>query len=139
MKLPDVNVLLAAVWARHEHHEIAKRWLDAEEDDVALVRVTQMALLRLTSNRAVMGAGALTRRAAWDVVDALLEDPRIRLVQEPGGLEPLWLAFSKRDDQSHLLWTDDYLAAFAQAAGAEFVTFDRAYGQRYPPVRVRCL
>ncbi len=139
MKLPDVNVLLAAVWARHQHHDTAKRWLDAEEDDVALVRVTQMALLRLVSNRAVMGADVLTRRAAWEVVEALLTDPRIRLVQEPEGLEPLWLAFSKRDDLSHLLWTDDYLAAFAQAAGAEFVTFDRACGRRYPPVRVRCL
>lgn len=139
MKLPDVNVWLAAVWVRHEHHDAAKRWLDAEEDDVALVRLTEMALLRLVTNPAVTGPDALTRRAAWEVVENLLADPRIHLVHEPDGLEPLWLAFSKRDDSSHLLWTDDYLAAFAQAAGAEFVTFDRGCGQRYPPVRVLCL
>ena len=43
---------------------------------------------------------------------------------EPDGLVPIWVAFSKRDDRSHLLWTDDYLAAFAQAANAELVTLD---------------
>jgi toxin-antitoxin system PIN domain toxin len=139
MKLPDVNVWLAAAWARHEHHSAAQRWLDAEEDEVALVRVTQMSMLRLVSNPAVMGDESLSRRAAWDVVDALLADPRIQLVQEPGGLEPLWVTFSKRDDASHLLWTDDYLAAFAQAAGAELVTLDRACARRYPALRVRCL
>lgn len=139
MKLPDVNVWLAATWARHEHHDPAKRWLDAEQDDIALVRVTEMALLRLVTNPAVVGSDALTRRAAWEAVEALLADPRVRFVHEPEGLEPLWLAFSKREDHSHLLWTDDYLAALAQAAGAEFVTFDRACGPRYPTVRVRCL
>jgi predicted nucleic acid-binding protein len=47
MKLLDVNVWLAAAWARHRHHGVAKRWLDDEEDDLAFCRVTQMALLRL--------------------------------------------------------------------------------------------
>lgn len=139
MKLPDVNVWLAAAWGRHQHHPIAKRWLDEEESEVAMVRVTQMSLLRLASNPAVMGDDCLSRREAWEVVEAFLADPRIRLVQEPGGLEPLWVTFSKRDDTSHLLWTDDYLAAFAQTAGAELVTFDRAFVRRYPALRVRSL
>lgn len=138
MKLPDVNVWLAAAWARHDHHERAKGWLDGESDDIALVRVTEMALLRLISNPAVVGDEVLTRRAAWEVVEELLSDPRIRLLNEPEGLEPLWMALSKRDDSSHLLWTDDYLAAFAQAAGAEFLTFDRGCRRRYPSVHVTC-
>jgi toxin-antitoxin system PIN domain toxin len=137
--IPDVNVWLAAAWAGHARHRLAKRWLDEEEGDIAFCRVTQMAFLRLLTNPAITGSDALSRRRAWDVFEKLLGDPRIRLMGEPQGLESLWAAFSKRDDKSHLLWTDDYLAAFAQAADAELVTFDRAFSKRYAAVRTLCL
>lgn len=68
-----------------------------------------------------------------------MEDPRVDVVTEPDGLLPIWVPFSKRDDRSHLHWTDDYLAAFAHAANAEFVTLDGGLRTRYPAVRVRCL
>ena len=139
MKLLDVNVWLAATWARHRHHGTAKRWLDDEDDDVAMCRVTQMALLRLVTNPAVVERDALTRRQAWDLVERLMTDPRVVFLTEPDGLVPIWVTFSKRDDRSHLLWTDDYLAAFAHAANVEFVTFDGGFRTRYPTVRVRCL
>ena len=139
MKLLDVNVWLAAAWARHRHHATAKQWLDDEEDDLAFCRVTEMALLRLVTNPAVLGPDALTRRQAWDLVDRLKTDPRVKFVPEPDGLMPIWISFSKRDDRSHLLWTDDYLAAFAHAAHAEFVTLDGGLRTRYPAVRVTCL
>jgi toxin-antitoxin system PIN domain toxin len=139
MKLPDVNVWLAAVWSRHSRHPAAKNWVDAEEGDLAFCRVTQMGLLRLLTNPAVTSNDALSRRGAWEVFEKLLADPRIRLLAEPQGLDPLWTAFSKRDEKSHLLWTDDYLAAFAQAGDIEFVTFDRALQKRYPSVRFTSL
>ena len=136
MKLLDVNVWLAAAWARHVHHPVAKAWVDAEDDELAFCRVTEMALLRLLTNPGVTGGDALTRRRAWDVVMSLQSDPRVRWLPEPRGLAPLWMAFSKRDDRSHLLWTDDYLAAFAQAAAAELVTLDARLHARYPSVDV---
>jgi predicted nucleic acid-binding protein len=34
------------------------------------------------------------------------------------------------------LWTDDYLAAFAQAIDAELVTLDSVFKTRYPAVHV---
>jgi uncharacterized protein len=136
MKLLDVNVWLAAAWARHRHHEVAKRWVDQQEDDLALCRVTQMALLRLMTNPAVTGRDALSRRDAWDAVDRLMTDSRVRFLSEPETLLPLWRAFSKKDDRNHLLWTDDYLAAFAQAIDAELVTLDRVFRTRYAAVRV---
>jgi toxin-antitoxin system PIN domain toxin len=139
MKLVDVNVWLAAVWGHHVHHPIAKRYIDGEDDEMVFCRVTEAALLRLLTNRAVCGDDALTRRQAWDVVLALQNDPRIKLIPEPRGLAPLWIAFSKRDDRSHLLWTDDYLAAFAQTIGAELVTLDGSVRARYPSVDVRVL
>ncbi len=36
----------------------------------------------------------------------------------------------------HLLWADDYLAAFAQSADAELMTIDEPFRTRYPSVRV---
>jgi toxin-antitoxin system PIN domain toxin len=139
MKLLDVNVWLAAAWARHVHHGVAKRWLDAQDDEMVFCRVTELAFLRLVSNRAVTGDDALTRRHAWDLLLTLQADPRIRFATEPRGLAPLWIAFSKREDRSHLLWTDDYLAAFAQAAELEFVTLDAGLRSKYPSVDVRVL
>ena len=139
MKIPDVNVWLAAAWSRHSQHVQAKNWVDAEQGELAFCRITQMAFLRLLTNPAVTGTDALSRRQAWEVFEKLIADPRIRLIGEPLGLETLWTAFSKRPDKSHLLWTDDYMAAFAQAADAELVTFDRALSKRYPSARVTCL
>jgi len=136
MKLVDLNVWLAIVWGRHEHHDIAKKWFDAEEDDLIFCRVTQLGLLRLVTNAAVTGSDALLRRRAWDLYAELIADPRIRFLAEPHGLEVFWVAFSKRDDRSHLLWTDDYLAAFAQASEAEIITFDKAFSRRYASVHV---
>lgn len=139
MKLLDVNVWLAAAWARHQHHSLVKAWIDQEADELGFCRVTQMALLRLVTNPAVTGRDVLSRRQAWDLVEELMSDARVRFLSEPAGLVPLWVTFSKRDDRNHLLWTDDYLAAFAQAVGAELVTMDRACHARYPAVRVLVL
>ena len=62
MKLLDVNVWLAAAWARHVHHPIAKTWMDREDDDLLFCRVTELAFLRLVTKRTVTGDDALTRR-----------------------------------------------------------------------------
>lgn len=136
MKLLDVNVWLAAAWARHQHHQVARQWIDDDDDELAFCRVTQMALLRLITNPAIMQRDAVSRRQAWELLDRLMGDPRARFLNEPEGLGALWVTFSKRDDRNHLLWTDDYLAAFAHAASAELVTLERAFRTRYPAVRV---
>jgi predicted nucleic acid-binding protein len=102
-------------------------------------RVTQMSFLRLLTNPAITREDALPRRQAWDVYAKLIADPRIQLIREPDNVEALWMTFSKRDDKSHLLWTDDYVAAFVQAVEAELVTLDRGFKKRYPAVRVTCL
>lgn len=47
-----------------------------------------------------------------------------------------WRAISARDDASHKLWTDDYLAAFAQAAGLTLVTLDSGFESRYRSISV---
>ncbi len=139
MTLVDVSVWLAAVWGRHMHHHSVARWLDRHEENLLLCRVTQTGLLRLLSNPAVMGEDAVTRSAAWRIIDELTDDERVLWAQESAELEAVFRVLSARDDLSHKLWTDDYLAAFAQTNGADLVTLDRKLAARYPSVRVLTL
>jgi hypothetical protein len=44
-----------------------------------------------------------------------------------------------RSPANGMLWTDDYLAAFAQASDATLTTLDRKMPARYPSVRVELL
>jgi len=137
--LADVGVWLAAVWGRHVHHGIARQWFDGQSDDLLLCRVTQMRLLRLLSNPAIMREDAVTRSDAWRVIDQLWSDDRVLWAEEPDHLEAVFRAISARSDNSHKLWTDDYLAAFAQACGASLATLDTKLKERYPSVLVEQL
>lgn len=139
MILVDVGVWLGAAWGRHAHHHAAADWLDHQEDDLVLCRVTQMSLLRLLSNPAVMGRDVVSRGDAWRVIDQLRADERVLWAEEPAQLETAWRAISARDESSHKLWTDDYLAAFAQAASATLATLDRKLRNRYPSIQVETL
>jgi toxin-antitoxin system PIN domain toxin len=134
--LVDVGVWLAAVWGRHVHHGIARQWFDGQSDDLLLCRVTQMSLLRLISNPVIMREDVVTRSEAWRVIDQLWSDDRVLWAEEPDHLEAVFRALSARSDNSHKLWTDDYLAAFAQACGASLATLNTKLKERYPSVPV---
>ena len=138
-QLLDINVWVAAAAHGHQHHRVASTWMDAQQETLAFCRITQMGLLRHLSNPAIMQRDIVTRRGAWRVFEALMADDRVRILSEPEGLESLWITFSGRNDHSHRLWTDDYLAAFAETAGAIFVTLDTAIEARYPSVAVLTL
>jgi uncharacterized protein len=137
--LLDVGVWLAAAWGRHAHHPVAADWINRQTDDLLFCRVTQMGLLRLLSNPAIMGEEAIDRSAAWRVFDQLWADERVLWADEPDDLDAVWRAISARDDKSHKLWTDDYLAAFAQTSSATLATLDRKIPARYPSVVVESL
>ena len=127
------------MWGRHVHQPIATDWIDKETDDIAFCRVTQIGLLRLLSNPAIMGEDAINRSHAWRIYDQLWADERVVWTDEPAELDAVWRAISARDDKSHKLWTDDYLAAFAQAGDGTLITLDRKAPARYPSVRVELL
>ncbi|HEY2280175.1 MAG TPA: TA system VapC family ribonuclease toxin [Streptosporangiaceae bacterium] len=139
VKLVDVGVWLAAVWGRHAHHPVAADWFGREVDDIVFCRVTQLGLLRLLSNPAIMGDDAIDRSQAWRTYDQLWADERVLWADEPAELDAVWRALSARADQNHTLWTDDYLAAFAQASDATLITLDRKLAARYPSVQVELL
>lgn len=136
MILVDVGVWLAATWGTHARHRVARQWFDEQSDDLILCRVTQMSLLRLITNPAIMTEDVVTRSEAWRIIDQIWSDDRVLWAEEPDQLEAAFRAISARDDNSHKLWTDDYLAAFAQASGASLVTLDTKLKNRYPSVQV---
>ncbi|GAA1246514.1 hypothetical protein GCM10009676_35880 [Prauserella halophila] len=134
--LLDLNVWFASVWQEHKHYAEVSSWFDEQDGELRLCRVTQMGLLRLLSNQSVMGDAALSRAEAWRLLDELRSDERVVWTSEPANLEQVWRVISAREDRSHKLWTDDYLAAFAQALACPLVTLDRGFVARYPSVAV---
>lgn len=122
-----MNVWVALVHEIHPHHRSAVEW-SKSLDSVAVAyfcRFTQLGLLRLLTNESAMREDVLTQRQAWEAFDALVTDPRNRMLDEPAGIDP---AFRQQTDSRKAAtkqWADGYLAAFAETAGVQLVTFDR--------------
>jgi len=127
---PDLNVWLALTVGPHERHSEAASWLDSVTGTacVGFSRYTQIGLIRLLTNTAVMGAGVLTLGKAWTVYERWLEDPRVEFYPEPGGLDGAF-----RDAATPFFGKpaskavgDCYLLAYAKQSDAALVTFDKA-------------
>jgi hypothetical protein len=87
-------------------------------------------VLRLLTNRTLMGEGVLSPEVAWHTLRELAEDVRAVVTDEiPTGLDVLWLAFVRGRKPSPNLWTDAWLAAYAETRGWEMVTFDGGFRQ----------
>ncbi len=127
--IADANVLLPVLAEGHAHQAPATAWWEAREDsDVGLSLPVRMALLRLLSNSRVMGTSVLRPAQAWNVVQSLIDDPRIEVLdQVPPTHGKLWYDNVVRREPSPDLWTDAWLAALAQAHDCEMVTFDRGF------------
>ena len=123
-----MNVWLALVHEIHPHHKAAAEWSKSLASDAVayFCRFTQIGLLRLLTNESAMREDVLTQRQAWEAFDVLVADPRNRMIGEPTGIDP---AFRQQTGSQHAAtkqWADGYLAAFAETAGIQLVTFDRA-------------
>jgi toxin-antitoxin system PIN domain toxin len=127
---PDLNVWLALSYAKHSHRSEAWRWLDGLPLDCALLlcRYTQLGLLRLLTNGAVMGVDALTLDEAWTAYDHWIEDPRVEFHPDPRQLGATFRQATQpfAAQRASKLISDCYLLAFAKESGATLVTFDRA-------------
>lgn len=129
--LVDVNVWLALLVPRHEHHQTARAWYESlRRGEAGMCRFVQLAVVRLLANPSVLGADALTVREGFKVVAALLEDERVELVREPDGLGAVLPRFLDAPLPAGKLVADAYLAAFAECDRRRLVTFDRALAKR---------
>ena len=128
---PDVNVWIAIAADRHVHHDLARQWFDSAVAPVCFCRVTQMAFLRLLTNRKVMGEDSLTPAGAIAVYRQLASDERVSFAPEPPNIESAWISLICAREASGSTWTDAYLAAFALEAGFRLISFDK--GMRHWP------
>jgi toxin-antitoxin system PIN domain toxin len=129
MLLPDVNLWLALAFDFHSHHAAANTWYEGSSDPCTFCRWTQQGFLRLATNPSVFKENALSCTQAWRIYDKIMSDPRITFANEPIGLDVHWRAYTQRRTFSPNVWSDAYLAAFAQAASFELVTFDKGFAQ----------
>ena len=127
--LADVNVLLAILVDGHPHHQQAMNWWqDCQDGDIALVLPVHMALLRLLTNKSVMGSSQMSNSSAWKYVNLLRNDPRIQSNNcEISQYQAAWFDFVKDRQPSPNLWTDAWLAATAKALNLTMVTFDKDF------------
>lgn len=72
---------------------------------------------------------ARTNSEAWGLYQAFCADDRVTFLAEPAATEEAWERHSAVQTASPKLWMDAYLAAFAKAAGARLVTFDKGFRQ----------
>lgn len=128
--LLDANVWLALAAEAHTHHRSAGAYWHGEAAPLtAFCRVTQLAFLRHLTNKSVMGRQTLTPTAAWRKCAEFLALPEVRLIAEPAGLDEQLGKFCDLGRTSPNLWTDAYLAAFANCAGLRLVSFDQGFSK----------
>jgi uncharacterized protein len=130
---PDLNVWLALSDGAHTHHTVARNWIArlAANDELVFSRYTQIGLLRLLTNQAVMADQVQTLKAAWQIYDRWLEDPRVEFYLEPRGVASTFRKITKplAAQPASKAIGDCWLLAFAVDIQATLVTFDRAlYG-----------
>jgi hypothetical protein len=107
------------------------RWWDADDSDViGFCRLTQIAVLRLLTTPAAMNGKPLSMSKAWAAYDRLYEDSRVAFVPEHPGVEFTFRKRAATNLSSPKLWADAYLLSFADVAGGQLVTFDRALAKR---------
>ena len=126
--LIDINVWLAMTWDRHPRHSSATRWYESTgRAAFRFCRFTMLGLIRLLTNRKVMGDSTQTLMAALELYDRWRQDPRVGLAAEPPGVETMFrqavAPYAKLPATKAV--ADCYLVAFAEASGARLVTFDK--------------
>lgn len=130
MFLPDVNFWLALVFESHRFHASARDWMLAVAPRcVVFCRVTQLGFLRLATNLKAFPTGAVSMSRAWQIYNQLSLDDRVGFAEEPELVEEQLRLLTQRQSFSTTVWTDAYLAAFAQSVNSELVSFDRGFEQ----------
>jgi len=131
---PDVNVWLALSVSSHIHTAAAWEWLQLVSVDDRLVfsRITQLGLLRLLTNEAVMGSQALSLGKAWQTYDVWLSDPRVEFHPESRNLDASFRQVTEpfAGMKAPKIVGDCFLLASAKESEATLVTFDKALSRQ---------
>lgn len=86
-------------------------------------------LLRLSTNKAVMGGTPYTTFEAWQAYQAMIELPEVSFVAEPLGIEIAMKKLPQTPKPCTADWTGAYQAALAILADLRMVSFDNGFKQ----------
>ncbi len=137
--LADVSVWVALTYNQHLDHSLVRRWFDASEDDrLFFCRISQLGLLRLLTNPALMGGDVLSQQEAWRTYDRTRSHPRVGFQAEPEGFESQFRKLTQSPHPRTKHWSDAYLAALALCADLGVVTLDKTF-PRVQGLDVLCL
>ena len=130
--LPDINVWLPLAYSAHPHHQRAQAWgkAVAAATEIYFCRITQLGLLRLLTQRSVMGQDVLTLSQAWQIYDGMLSQFGASFLDEAQGLEAELRRLTTKEEVSTKEWSDSYLVAFGTLTNLTLVTFDQALAVR---------
>ena len=118
--LLDVNVLLAAIWENHPHHERTFRWL--AERQIAVCPLTELGFLRISTHPKAIQAPMARAR---ELLQKFLTE------RQAGRISDDLPALDARPQQSDQV-TDVYLATLADHHGMKLATLDEKI--RHPAV-----
>lgn len=138
MRCVDVNVLVYANRADSVDHQAYRdrleRWSNDDTEPVGLPDVVVNGFLRIVTNRRIY-ADPTPPPVAWRQVDEMLNAPAARLLR---GSDLHWAQFRRLAEQIDAKGddiTDAYIAAYAIANNATFLSADRGFrrfdGLRY--------
>ena len=113
--LLDVNALLAALWAAHQHHARFRAWAQSEPGELATCALTELGYLRVM--HAVYGVPVVGAKQQLRTFKAAPKVIYWHAAESPVVVLPAWVI-------AHGQTTDGYLCALAKAHGAKLATFD---------------
>lgn len=127
--LVDANVWLPILHAGHIHHAVAHQWWSRQTDgSCCWCRPVQQTILRLLTNRTILGDATLSPEEAWLVWEKLSRDERVAFLPlEPVDIDAAWQRNIAGRVATPKLWMDAYLAAWAESARLSLVTFDSGF------------
>jgi uncharacterized protein len=130
--LPDVNVWIALSWGLHAHHEAATEWFTrvSADDRIYFCRVSQMGMLRLLTNSAVLSRSAVSTIEAWAIFDEWVIRGGVEMLDEPANVEREFRRDSRLHSGKGSHWTDSYLLSIASQYNLRLVTLDAALAKR---------
>jgi uncharacterized protein len=129
MKLPDLNVLLAAVNEDAEQHERARSWLEAAfhaPAGVGLAWVVMLGFIRLSTRRGILSSPLLIEDALAIVGD-WINEPRAQVLHPTDRHAAILSRLLIAAGTAGNLTTDAHIAALAIEHGATLGSFDRDF------------
>ena len=138
MILPDVNVLIYAVYSGAQDHVGYRKWLDSVINSDSMygmsTQVLSSVMRILTNRRSVRNPQPVERVLAF--AEGLLERPNCQIIQPAGRHWQIFANLCRATNAKADLIPDAWFAALAIEHGCEWITTDRDFA-RFPGLRWR--